>query len=314
MPYLDKKWFRNEGNLTAQVFRSLIAPDLGREVNSVLGRHGWQGNKAAGVAVELTADNGGVARAQFFLRGRLSEQIGSVAATKIWEKADKTVMLAISFPPGDDFNFASGTLASEYLPGEEVKVVCSKDGEALLPANFGAHGIGDFCMRAVAYIDKSSNSAAGPKVKYTIMMYPATEEEMLERSDLAADVSWPGVKVLEGQAELAPQALPEGWGCPLLPVVVPGADPAAAPISVSGAELRFAIAKVMATARLPTPCASASSMAKKWNKLQQDPNSAEERMPSIVWPTPARPAAQEGKMLILIHKSRTGWVLLGGNG
>jgi len=295
MPYLDKKWFRNEGNLTAQVIKSLIAPDLGREINAVLGKYGWQGSKTAGVAVELAADNSSVARAQFFLRGRLSEQVGTLPAAKIWEKADKAVMLTVSFPPGDEFNFASGTLASEYLPGEDVKAVYSKNGEALLPASYGAHGIGEFSLRAVAYIDKSSNAASGPKIKFTIMMFPATEEEMLERSDLAADVSWPGVKVLEGQAELAPKAPADGWGCPLLPIIIPGANPAAVPVSVDGAELRFAIAKVMATARLPTPCATANSMAKKWAKLQQDPNSSEERMPSIVWPPTARPTAQDGK-------------------
>jgi len=298
MPFLDKKWFRNEGNLSSQLTKSLIAPDMGRQINSVLGKFGWQGEQAAGVAVELSADNRRVNRAQFFLRGMLSREVGTLAASKIWEKADKAVIMAINFPSGDVFPFTSGTLASEYVPSEEVKVACSKNGAPLLPTDYGAHGIGDFCLRAVAYLDKGSNTAAGPKVKFTILCFPETEEEMRARSEMTEDVGWPGIKILEGQATLAPQPPAEGWGCPVLPVIVPGADIEAAPNTPSGDELRFAISRVMATARLPTPCTSAGSMAKKWDKIQQDPLSCGERMPSIVWPAARQPPPpQNGKTI-----------------
>jgi len=299
MPFLDKKWFRNENNLSVQLTKSLIAPDLGRQINAVLGKFGWQGEPAAGVAVELSADNRRVSRAQFFLRGMLSREVGTLSANKIWEKADKAVLMAITFPNGEVFPFTSGTLASEYVPSEEVKVACSKNGTPLLPTDYGAHGIGDFCMRTVAYLDKSSNTAAGPKIKFTVLCFPENEETMRARSEMTDDVGWPGIKVLEGQAELAPSPPAEGWGCPLLPVIVPGTDPEAAPIRTSGDELRFAVGKVMATARLPTPCATAGSMAKKWEKIQQDPLSCGERMPSVVWPaTRQPPPPQSGKIFL----------------
>jgi len=295
MTVLDKKWFRNESNLSVQVTKSLIAPDLGRPINQVLARYGWQGTATAGVAVELSADNSRAARAQFFLKGRLSENAGNLAATKMWERADKAVAVTITFPSGEEFSFSNGTLASDYLQEEAVKIVCSKNGAPLLPAEYAAHGIGTFCLRAVTYLDKGSNTAAGPKMKYTILAFPHSEEEMMEQTALAEKACWPGVKILEGQAELMP-ALPQGeWGCPILPIIIPGTDPDSAAITVSGQELRFAVAKMMATARLPVPCASAASMAKKWAKLLQDPSTAEDRIPSITWPPAVRPQAAEGK-------------------
>jgi len=297
MPPLHQKWFRNEKDLDLNLAKCIIARDL-TAVNAVLGRHGWQGEKAgAGVAIELSPDNKHVSRAQFFLHGVLSAQPGTVAAAKIWEKADKAVNVSISFPPGDAFSFSNGSLASEYLPAEAIKIACSKNGEVVLPTDYEAHGIGDICLRLVAYLDKGSNAAAGPKVKFTVLGFPATEAEMLDRSDLAADIGWPGIKLLEGQAQLSPQPPPEGWGCPLLPIILPAANFEAVPNIPAGAELRYAIAKVMATARLPVPCTAAAPLLKRWAKLEQDPDSMEDRLPTVTWPVPLRqPPPQSGKI------------------
>jgi len=296
MPPLHKKWFKNECDLDLDLAKTVLARDT-TAAHTVITRLGWRGERGAGVAVELSPDNKHAARAQFFMCGVLSAQPGTIAATKLWEKADKGVNMSITFPHAQTFNFANGSLASDYLPGEAIKAACSKNGEVVLPTDYEAHGIGEWCMRLVAYLDKGSNTAAGPRVKFTVLGFPASEAEMLDKSDLAADVGWPGVKLLEGQADLVPAAPAEGWGCPMLPIIIPAADMEAVPNIPSGEELRFAIAKVMATARLPVPCTAAASLLKRWTKLEQDPSAVEDRLPTITWPVPARqPPPQRGKL------------------
>jgi len=296
MPLLAEKWFRNPTNIPLATARALAAGGYGAALSTTLRRCGWQSNRGAGIVAELSPDNKHVARAQFFIQGILSEQPGTVAANKLWERADKAVNLSITFPPGDAFSFASGTLASEYLHSDEVKIACSKNGAVVLPTDYDAHGIGDFSLRLVAYLDRTSNGAQGPRAKYTVLGFPASEDSMRDTSDLAVDVGWPGVKLLEGTADFTPLPAQEGWGCPFLPILMPGADLDTAPNVPSGAELRFAMAKVMATARLATPCTSAASMSKKWQKLVQDPNSLEDRLPSISWPEPVDPPpADQGR-------------------
>jgi len=288
MQQLHKKWFSREGILTLELAKSIAASD-NAAINVILGRCCWQGAQGAGVATELTPDNRHVARAFFFLHGSLLDQPATVAAHKLWERADKAVTVSLTFPAGDTFSFQNGSHASDYVPADAFKFACSKNGEVILPTDYATHGIGDLCLRAVAYLDKASNSAQGPKTKFTVLGYPTTGEEMMEMTDLAADVGWPGVKLLEGIAEFTLLALIEGWGCPFLPVLLPATDLTTFPNIPAGAELRFAMAKVMATARLPVPCTAAAPMQKRWDKLLQDPNSLEERMPTVTWPVPPQP-------------------------
>lgn len=91
------------------------------------------------------------------------------AGHKLWEKA---VFLSITFPPGESFNFANETLASVYLRSEEVKIACSKNGAVVLPTDYPAHGIEEFLLRQVAYLDQSSNGAQGPQAKFTVLGFP----------------------------------------------------------------------------------------------------------------------------------------------
>jgi hypothetical protein len=117
---------------------------------------------------------------------------------------------------------------------------------------------------------------------------------MEEFSDAVCGPGWPAVKILEGNAELFPRAPQDGWGCPIYYILCTRARFQQVPNLPSGQELRFAIAKIMATARLPVPCANHNTMMKKWQKIQQDADSYEERMPSVTLPPTAEPTARSG--------------------
>ena len=74
-----------------------------------------------GFGLELSSDNENVHRGQVIMRGLLSSEPAQIQASKLWEKAGKDVTISITFPQSAVFDFAAGTMASEYLGGECVQ-------------------------------------------------------------------------------------------------------------------------------------------------------------------------------------------------
>jgi hypothetical protein len=294
MPTLDKKWFQGTGDLPNLITDNLLVASLGHPVNAILGRNGWDGRTVAGVGLELSPDNTRVNRGQFFMRGHLSAEPGEYQANKLWDRASKDISVIITFPQAADFDFTSGSLASEYLDGENVKIKCMKDDQEIPVSDWPKYGIKPFVMRLIAYLDKQSNKS-GPKVKFTLLFFPETVDEMAKIGDEVQGPAWPGVKVLEGQADFFPMAPEKAWGCPIYPVLAPGSGGGRTAKMPSGELMRYCIAKVLRTARLPVPCTSAATLRKKWAKIQEDEEEYEERMPTVVWPEMTEPAATVGK-------------------
>jgi hypothetical protein len=293
MAPLDKKWFQGGGDLPSVITDNLLVASLGHPVNAILGRNGWDGRTVAGVGLELSPDNTDITRGQFFMRGHLSIEQGEFQANKLWDKAGKDISVVMTFPQAADFDFANGSLASDYLDGERVKIKCFRDDQEIQAAEWPKFGIKSFAMRLIAYLDKQSNRS-GPKIKFTVLFFPETVEDMMKIGDEVQGPAWPGIKVLEGQADFFPMAPEKGWGCPIYPVIAPGNGNRAVKIP-SGDQLRFYIAKVLGTARLPVPCTSAATLKKKWAKIEEDQEEYEERMPTVTWPEMREPEATAGE-------------------
>jgi hypothetical protein len=215
-------------------------------------------------------------------------------ASKLWERAAKDVSVTFTFPHGGEFEFSSGALASEYLEGDAVKISVVRGDQTIRQDSWQQVGITPFSLRLVAYLDKLSNKHE-PRIKYNLLFYPASKEQMEEMSDAVQGAAWPGVKILEGHAALFPRAPQGGWGCPIYPILCTGTRFEIAPNLPTGSELRFAIAKIMASARLPVPCINQGTMRRKWAQIQADPDSYEERRPAVTWPVPAEPNQRTGK-------------------
>jgi hypothetical protein len=177
-----------------------------------------------------------------------------------------------------------------------VKIQCEKDGQQLAAAEWPRYGIKQFVLRLIAYLDKSSNRG-NPKIKFTLLFFPESVDNMKTMGDEVQGPAWPGIKILEGQADFFPQAPERGWGCLVYPMLAASGTerPARVP---AGDELRYAIASVMKTARLPVPCTSAATLRKKWQKIEEDQEEYEERMPTVTWPEMPEPAPDTGKLIV----------------
>jgi hypothetical protein len=61
-------------------------------------------------------------------------------------------------------------------------MLVEQDGQAVPAADWPKLGIKPFSLRLVAYLDKMSNRGE-PKVKFTLLFFPAKKEQMEQLSD-----------------------------------------------------------------------------------------------------------------------------------
>jgi len=303
MAPLNERLFEGSGNIPADALRALEARDLAADAARIIGTFGGFQQVGGYVGVELTPDNSRVVCANFAMVGYLSAEPAILPASKLWANANKDVLIHFTFPLGQEFMFNSGNMASNYICSDRVKAAASKDGQPILPTDWPVYGLGNFCLRIIATVDRSSNSRrTNPAFKYTVLFFPHTEEELAEISDEHQGCGWPGIKILEGKAEMVPRAPDGSWGCPVFPIIKPGTSFAQLAAAPSGAEFRYQISKVIGSARKPVSCTSHNSLQAKWRKILDDVEQYEEIMPAVTWPTVPRPAPEQGSYNTYLHK------------
>ena len=294
MPTLDGKYFTGENDLQPEVRDRLLVGGFNDELFPALTRHGWEGQLVACVGLTISADGSAVSAARFMLQGALSPNPVSFKANLLW-RAAADVTLSITLPAGQLFSFAGGTLCSDYVDSSAVRFNVAKGQEPVMPGDYGAHKVGNFCLRIVAHLDKSSNGRSGPHIKFTTLIFPDSATATLDSDNGAQSPSWPGFRLLEGAAALFPKPAPSTWGAPVLPLLATHERAANCLAVPDGVTMRFAIAELMRTAALPTVCITKAARAKTIRSMQRVPENLDPRSPTITWPPSARPAPAEGK-------------------
>lgn len=296
MPILDSRFFAGTEAIPDQLVKRLLTPSLGDRVTDCLTGLGWEGQIIAAVGLTLSVDGQRVENAEFFMRGELLHAPVQISANKLFEGAEKEVMLSITIPEAQLFNFKNGTLCSEFLPGDAVNVQVSRHEEQIAVADWAAYNVHQFCLRLICYLDKSSNAkrGRGPHIKFTILLFPQSVDELAERSGATQAANWPGIKIAEGNCGFFPEASAGAFGMPLLPILCTR-QRAENSVSVpSLPQLRFAIAETMRTAALPVVCATRAALVKKAQETVIHLPRA--RTPTITWPTEIRPQSEKGKV------------------
>jgi hypothetical protein len=222
-------------------------------VEELLETHGWTGETNAIIGVKLTPDNTRVNSARPILVGAWGDGPIRIQAQKIWPAAADNLLLEVNLGDMALFRFPEGEMASHYIPGETAKnsiIISGQDGtqRAIEEDEREAAGIGNFCMRANCYMAKSTSTQEGVWLATTILIYPGTEDGMVDKSTLTHKASWPGIKLAEGDICLRLQAgknkeamRGKTWGCPVAPAIVPGVPWTAAPGPLESGEIKRAI-------------------------------------------------------------------------
>jgi len=294
MPELKNSFFTGSGDLPLELLQQLTTNSPTTGVHTTLERLGWDGSPVAAVCLTTSTDGLRVNTASFALWGVLSADTITVPASKLWDGVARGTTLHIRNLSGQHFRFSGGQMHSDFLDSDRVDFNFTRSEQPILPADWEANHVGNFTLRLIAHLDKTSNKSSSPKVKYTVLATPGTADELLQLSDRAQHVSWPGIKLLEGTTQLFPLATEVQWGCPVLPLICTkdrGENITAYP---SGQHLRFAVAEVFRTAALPTACTTRGALHEKGQEIMDAEEEPETRSPAVTWPAAERPPIEQG--------------------
>jgi len=293
---LDERFFAGGGDLPADIRQRTLVTDYHDSMEATLRGVGWEGNLISTVGLTVSADGHLVQSARFCMRGALHDAAIPIKACSIWDGAPKEVSLILTLPDSSAFQFNGGELCSDYLPQSQVKFAFQRDdGTPVSPSEWDAAKLGQFSLRLMAHLDKSSNGRVGPHFRVTVLLFPLSIDALQELSNATQCAAWPGYKILEGKSELFPRAPHGGWGCPIFPIINTcqrAADCTAVP---GGDHLRYAIAELMRSAAPPTAHKSKNGLAKAMEEMAADPSLCEPRTPAVVWPAAPRPPASAGR-------------------
>ncbi len=245
--------------------------------------HGWEGEASGAVGLRLSPDNTKVQTVRLLLAGTWGEGPVTIQAQKIWRTAADHLVLEIALSDMTVFRFPDGEMASGYVAGDTTKHVIKTTGQdgttrAVEAAEHVALGVGDFCLRAICSLAKSSSVKYGVWLTTNILIFQGTVASLVDKSALAHKASWPGIRLAEGDVILRPQAgrareamKEKAWGCPVGQAIVPGVPWAAAPGPLEAAEVRRAIGGLLNEGVLPDTSLSAEAINRKWEKLARAP-------------------------------------------
>jgi hypothetical protein len=296
MPNLDSQFFSGGGDIPTDIAAKLSVKYGAERDREVLTKLGWEGQLIGYAGLNISPDGSKVNGARFAMQGALAAQPVEFQAAKLWDAAGKDVTVTIDIPDAAMFRFASSTLYSDYLAQEECKYKVMKAGVRASRDEEAGLGVGSFCLRLFAYLDKGSNarSGPGPHFKAMVLIFPDSVEGLEELSSLTLAPGWPGLKLLEAKAEMFPRAQRNTWGAPLFPLLVITQRSGAADRIPSGEWLRFALAGLLRTAVLPTACAGRRSLTVKCQGVLDAGQDPLGRSPTITWPQAPEPAAERG--------------------
>ena len=202
MPELAGKYFRGAADIPES--RAAVTFGDGDAINDTLTRLGWEGQIVGAVVLQLSVDGSMVTSGQFLMRGELAKEVIKVKVDKLWEKAGKDIVLSFSMPRAEEFSFPGGLMTSEYLASTSIRATFIR-GETVIPeADWAEERIGNFSLRIICHLGKTSNGTTGPHLKYTVLLFPYSPAELEELSDVMQSTSWPGIRVLEGQCGFFP--------------------------------------------------------------------------------------------------------------
>jgi len=298
MPPLNPVFFRDGEKVHG---RDLARAEIAgfNEVSEALARFKWSGKLTACTVLGLSTDNKRVTGASLCLAGPLEDRDAKIEISKLWPSGKANVTLILRDLEGSDFTFGEGGMYSDLLQDDEVGHFYSWQPEdraplTVLQADYETSGIKRFCIRMNCHLSKSSSAEKGVFVRFKLLIFPGTKEELTAKSPLVRRGEWPGIKLSEGEIQLGP-IVPVNWGCPILPLLVPGTKFALLGTAPSSDKLRRAVAGVMRKAVVPETSRTGASLQTKWDHLVRHPEASGAKAPEVTWPEPEAPAQETGR-------------------
>lgn len=303
MPVLDRQLFTGSEALTEADWQSVSRSDISsRSIAEVLSQHGWEKKGAAAIGLKLAPDNTTVDAAKLALLGAWDKEI-VVQAKKVFQQAAENTMLEIDLPDLSVFRCREGDMWSHYVPQAAIKCKYTQGGTTLTEEELAAQGITEFSVRMVTHLSKDCGAKWGIWLMATILIFPLCDEAMKSLAEDTSNPAWPGIKLADGQLAVLPSGKSvlggKNWGCPVTPILAPGAPWEAAPGPLEAKEVRDACGYLLNRGCLAEALNSIESLQKRWEALLANPGLVQGKAAEKLWPTagqglPERPTAKKG--------------------
>ena len=291
MAPIDRALFLGDSDLDPTILPQLEVADYGDAVTNALRFFKWDGQAVSCIVLELSPDNKRVTSGSLEVKGPLQTGDIKLKASTLWANAPPEVSLVIRVPDGGGFGFDDGSLCSDYLPSEEISHSFSHaDGSSrptvITAAEHSDYGVGPFCLRLVCHIIRATPKS-GVILRYSVVAYPGTRDDLMDVSELAQSPCWPGLLLADGDMQLAP--LPhKPWQCPVLPFFRTGTPWGEEPVIPSASELRRAIGSIMARSTPPELYKTRAGIMRNWEKYANNPDEFVQKRSPLTWPEPDR--------------------------
>ena len=282
--------FDGNTGLSQSDWKKLIVPSPTDAPRHLL--DAWEGKLMGFCSMTLDNNNASILNARFNLAGTLWDQKDhTVGAHRLWEDVENGTTLSFPALNTNIFTFNSGTLVSDLIGHEQIKHAWRVDNNA---ADTGK----EFTIRA--YVAPSEEFWA----TLWLILYPLAKQELLDSYPLAANSSFPGLKLASLHFRLGLQSSAIlgdiQWGSPLVPAIVSPSDWTANQAPPSTAALRQAMASTLRTAIRPEIKKNHATLLTRWNEIaDQGERALKTLLPPDIWPaSDARPPPR-GKAMVL---------------
>jgi len=258
---------------------------------------GWAGEAIGVIGLTLSPDNTRVSSGLFITRGDTGLVEFRETCDKIWPDGPAAVTLALRVSSLNPFTFSRGGLWSDLIPSERfTHGYYDKSQGATNSPILGTpegRGIGEFCLRLVCQPSSTSSGRKGVVIKYTVVLYPASAEE-LSNSAESVFAGWPGLRVADGHFPLGPTPSTT-WRCPIVPLLKPGTPFEEDNNAPTSDRLRFAVAAIMRKCCQPDISRTYSALFSKWDRIRINPRIILDKPPANTWPEHAAVPETEGE-------------------
>jgi hypothetical protein len=307
MSNLPEALFRGEDGSSASDLARAVVRDFNGDIDRMLAAFSGNSSPTAVIGITLSGNGRQVVDGRLMMRDASEPREVTFSAGRFWPDVDPAIALTIALPRLSELVFVKGTMSTAFLPDSQLRHAFRHNPQegpsvAVLADELGDRNIGDFCVRVVCHIDKSSSETAGILLRYYFVLYPATEEQMrAEAPECFEDPAWPGFRLADGRIPLGPRPTIQ-WRCPIVPAILANAAMQEGGTSPPAAALRAAIAGIINTQGAPDGCKHSASLREKWDRVGRAGLGPDKRLP-FNWPAAEVVIATPGRQsfLLLVH-------------
>ena len=283
--HISGEGFNGRDDFTRTHCNTLQASSVTEGVEKII--PDFNGGLASIITADISQDNSKVLRTRIHARGALYTELPKTFKSEKFFKF-ASYIFTLSNLEADLFSFQSG-LSSNLVDGSSFHFSFKKNPreEAASHEELEALGFRGFSLKL------SLRPESELWMKFTLLLFPLSREELLTRFPFGDDEKFPALKLDGGQCRMCPSqedVLPEmRWGMPILPILISSTPFSQSSSYPASRDLRVGVAALLRRARKPEVKRDLEALEIRWTEIETQGSIAlgADRFPERIWPAPS---------------------------